>query len=163
MKNKKNIIIIATFICLIVAGVSAAMLLLKEKEEDVTNSQEEKLTQDSEKFGNVLTDSFNPELYSILFEKSPYEYRVSYTADNYLTIIEGEQDLIYFESFLVYEEDNEGNILSCKTVMITKPELDQKYMEDYLKLAYGESYEYTKPYDNVYVNFEVIMQDEEKN
>lgn len=158
MKNKKNIIIIATLIGLIMAGVIAVILLLEENEQNVTKSQEEKSSQDSEEFGNVITHSFNPELYSILFEKEPYKYRVSYTADNYLATIEGEQDLIYFESFLVYEEDNEGNILNCKTVMITKPELNQKYMEDYLKDVYGQSYEYIKPFDNVYVHFEVIMQ-----
>lgn len=38
----------------------------------------------------------------------------------------------------------EGNYLECA------------FNEEYLASAYGETYEYTKPFDNVYVHFEII-------
>lgn len=105
---------------------------------------------------NYVTNALSKEMYEIMFEKEPSEYEVHYRADNYLTVIDGAQDVIYFETFLVYERDEEGNLSKCKSVMVTEKELNQEYMEEYLQQAYGYDFEYTKPYENVYVHMEVI-------
>lgn len=119
-------------------------------------SQDEETNQCIENECSYLTGTFTPELYDILFEKEPYEYEIKYSADYYLTMIEGHQDLIYYENFFIYEKDVDGNLTNCKTVMITKPELNQTYMEEYLIEAYGEDYKYEKPFENVYVHDEDI-------
>lgn len=110
----------------------------------------------SENNANYITSAIAPELYSIMFEKEPSKYEISYDADYFLTEIDGENDTIYIETFFIYESDENGKLSSCKTVMVTKSDLNQKHMEEYLKMSYGENYVYSKPYDNVYVHFEKI-------
>lgn len=121
------------------------------------HSQERNRTQVFEATEKYLTDVFEPKLHEILFDKEPYEYKVKYEADFYLTVIEGRQDVIYFETFFIYKEDDNGKMINCKTVMITKPELNQRYMEEYLFDVYGATYEYTKTFDNVYVHMEDVL------
>lgn len=105
---------------------------------------------------NYLKSTFNEELNKILFDDEPYKYRVSYNADYCLANVDGKQELIYLETFFVYEEDSYKNMLSCKTVIITEPNLRQEDMEEYIKDAYGDVYEYTKLFENVYVHNEVV-------
>ena len=116
--------------------------------------QDAKTNQSTEDKSSYLTSTFAPELYDVLFEKELCKYEVNYSADYYFTMIEGQQDLIYYENFFVYEKDTTGKVINCKTVMITKPELNQTYMEEYLAVVCGADYKYEKPFKNVYVHVE---------
>ena len=137
-------------LCIGIIILSVGMLFACGKKED------NEVEKSNAKNSNCITSAIAPELNGVMFDKEPSNYEIKYNADYFLTVMDGEQDTIYIETFFVYERDEDGKLSSCKTVMVTKPDLNQKYMKEYLELSYGENYEYSKPYDNVYVHYEEI-------
>lgn len=131
---KKRIIILEMFLVMIFTLCSC------DKKEKSDNTER-----------NYITNAVAPEIYEIMYEGSPDDYEVRYRVENNLIDIDGVQEVVSYERFYIYEKDENGNFISCKSIMVTKPNSNHKHMEQYIKDVYGENFEYLKPYENVYV------------
>lgn len=131
---KKRIIILEIFLVMIFTLCSC------DKKEKSDNTEQ-----------NYIANAVAPEIYEIIYEDSLDDYEVRYCVENNLIDIDGVQEVVSYERFYIYEKDENGNYIRCKSIMVTKPNSNHKHMEQYIRDVYGENFEYFKPYDNVYV------------
>lgn len=131
---RKRIVIIGTFLIMLLA------LCACDKKVDSDNSEQ-----------NYISNAVAPEIQELIFENLNENCEVRYSEETDLIAVDGVQEFVIYEEFCIYERDENGNFIRCKSIMITKPDANQQHMEECIKSVYGENFEYLKPYDNVYV------------